>query len=920
MHSLQYQRGLSSSYLNSKENHFKKLLTKQENETNLIFNEFFNITNKLGNNFLSTLNKDMVKDIKSDVKTLKILQEDIQNLKISSKNSFNFFTHLNSDLLEIIKRTKLYSIDDDTYNDIQVFKLLILFREFAGQERALVAMLNEKDFKDEDMRLFYNITKMQVTELNEIKYALQNSIFMTNFKNIASQSNTEYIKNIRKNIKNHLKKKIDLKRWINTTTKRIDSYYNLEKLLFKSIFNNLQMETKKIKSSLYLQIIFTIITILLLLFGAYFISRNIQNSLKNLNNGINDFFDFLNFKSKESKKIKINSSDEIFEMAEKINKQIILLESNLRNDKDFIEEITQISLLMKDGDFSQRLYFEPTNPNLLELKEVFNQLVMLISDKVKEQTKEVELINASLSDKVYLQTLELENKVKDITHARDAAIAAKKSKDDFLANMSHEIRTPLNAILGFVTILKKRVKESKNVSYLNIIDTSGNSLLSIINDILDFSKIQSGKFTITPKEINPMEELSNVAMLFASKVYEKHLIFAVYIDPNIAKEILVDEVRVKQIFSNLLSNAIKFTPRDGMIKVDILIDNQELTISVCDSGIGIAEENIAKVFSAFEQADGSTTRKYGGTGLGLSISSKLAQLMDGNISLSSKEGLGSTFTLNVPVKIVDDSKNEFFDLTKIQKYNFAILNSSKENKIFIRLIKKYLLSLNITKIVELGEYTTDGYDILFFVPDDEYNEDIVNAKIPAIAMLRTNQVKLAEIEHITPLYAPFSSSSIIQAIDDITIENIQEFDNKNISHEENNINTNEEILFNGNILVAEDNKTNQMLIKLILMDYELDFKIANDGVEAVKMFKKEKFDLVLMDENMPNLNGLEAMTQIKEYEVENNLIKTPIVALTANALLSDVEKFLSAGMDGFVAKPIDTKLLETELSKYLKRV
>ena len=924
LHELQYQRGLSSSYLNSKEKHFKELLKKQEPKTKKALKEFFSISYELDNKFLSILNKSMISDIKGDHLSLEYLQKDILDLKISAKDSFKFFTHLNSDLIEIVKKTKLYSQDDKIYNEIQVLKLLILFREFAGQERALVAMLNNENFSHDDMRLFYSVTTAQINQINEINQSLQKNLLKDNFELLLDD---KYINNVRKIIKNNLKEKIDLDEWITISTQRIDNYYKFEKLLYKSVYSYLSKETTKIENFLLFQILLTIATMFILLLGAYLIAKNIQTSLDKLSHGINDFFDFLNFKTKKAKIINLNSNDELNEMAEKINKQIKLLELSLDNDKDFINEITQISILMKNGDFSEKPYFEPTNPYLIDLKIVFNELITLISDKVKEQTKEVELINSRLSDEVYFKTLELERKVQDITRARDIAVQAEKSKDDFLANMSHEIRTPLNAILGFVTILKKRIKNPKNTSYLNIIDTSGNSLLAIINDILDFSKIQSGKFTITPNEINPIEELSNTTILFASKAYEKHLIYAVYIDPKLPQTIYVDDVRVKQILSNLLSNAIKFTPSDGMIKVRILIEDEKLIISVQDSGIGIAKENLTKVFSAFEQADGTTTRKYGGTGSGLSISAKLAKLMDGELKLVSTEGKGSTFTLKLPVKITNSSPKEFFDLNKVQKYRFAILNTTEDSIIFTRVIKKYLNDLNITDVVELSEYTSHGYDILFFVPDDNYNEEVVDAKIPAIAMLRSNQIKLAPLEHITALYAPFAPTSVIQAIDDITIENIQEFsENDNTKEIEENQNksdendTEDEVLFSGKVLIAEDNKTNQMLIKLILMDYELDFDIANDGIEAVKMYKDNKYDLILMDENMPNLNGLGAMAQIKEYEKENSLEKTPIIALTANALVSDIDKFLSAGMDGFVAKPIDTKLLEAELSKYLTRV
>jgi len=918
IHQLQYQRGLSSSLLNTKNNYFKNLLQKQQVKTELAFNNFFKIFNTLDTDFLSSSNKKMLEDIKLDKLGLKKIEIGILNLEIPMSESFNYFTHLNADLLAIVTHITLYSTDKKTYNEIQTLKQLIAFKEFAGQERALVTILNSEKLSDENMRLFYHLVDAQKIGLNEIIYDIKNTNLSEDFQKLIKKiaANDKYIEKTRLQIKTNPEATINIKKWIESTTQKINNFYIFENLIFENIHLELQEQTKKIKNYIIFQILLTILTISILFMGAYLFANNIKKSLSSLNLGINNFFDFLNFKIEESPLITVHSNDDINNMSKMINKQIKLLNLRLENDKDFINEVTQITMLMKDGDFSEKPYFEPSNPNLLELKSVFNELTTLITDKIKEQTKELEIINSTLEEEVHYQNLELEQQLIDVTTSRDEAIAAEKAKDNFLASMSHEIRTPLNAILGFVTILKKRITEPKDVSYLNIIDTSGSSLLSIINDILDFSKIKSGKFSIVPNEMNPIEEFSNTTMLFASKAYEKHLIYVVYIDPTIAQCIKVDDVRVNQILSNLLSNAIKFTPRDGMVKVRVIIQDNTLVISVQDSGIGIAKENIDKVFSAFEQADSTTTRKYGGTGLGLSISAKLAQLMNGKLSLISTEGKGSTFTLSIPIEIINPKAREFFNLEKIQKYKFAILNNSNHSEIFARVIKKYLSDLHITNVVELTEYTKDGYDILFFVPYDEYNEEIIDAKIPAIAMLRSNLIKLADIPHITSLYAPFAPLNLIQAIDDITIEKIQEINQEDIKTED----LGEEILFSGNVLVAEDNKTNQMLIKLILMDYELDFKIANDGVEAVEMFKEGSYDLVLMDENMPNLNGLGAMEKIKEYEKENNLEKTPIIALTANALKSDIEKFLSAGMDGFVAKPIDTAILESELSRFLKRV
>jgi len=483
--------------------------------------------------------------------------------------------------------------------------------------------------------------------------------------------------------------------------------------------------------------------------------------------------------------------------------------------------------------------------------------------------------------------------------------------------MSHEIRTPLNAILGFVTILKKRTTEEKSLNYLNIIDNSGKSLLTIINDILDFSKIQSGKFTITPYKIEPVEEFSNACSLFASKAYEKHLIYAVYIDPNLPQTIEVDAVRVKQILSNILSNSIKFTPDDGEIKVKITIEDSQLIISVQDSGIGISQENISKIFSAFEQADGSTTRKYGGTGLGLSISSQLASLMNGELSVNSELTVGSVFTLKVPVNIINNSNKKLINSDKIASYSFAILNNCQSCSSQAKLIKKYLIDFGAKDILELEEFNSKDnakYDILFFIPDDCYNEDIVNSKKEAIAMLRSNSIKLANLPYIQPLYAPFTPKTITQAINDTNLQDLNLIKSQKI---ESDI---EEPKYSGSILIAEDNKTNQMLISLLMEDYGIEYKIANDGLEVVEMFKEANYDLVLMDENMPELNGIAAMKRIREYEQNSSLLLTPIVALTASVLEADIDNFLKEGMDGFVGKPIDTKKLEVVLNKYLKRI
>ncbi|MEA3228966.1 MAG: ATP-binding protein [Campylobacterota bacterium] len=492
---------------------------------------------------------------------------------------------------------------------------------------------------------------------------------------------------------------------------------------------------------------------------------------------------------------------------------------------------------------------------------------------------------------------------------KDIAETSVKSKDEFLANMSHEIRTPMNAILGFVSVLKKQSKDEKSLKYLNIIDESGKSLLTIINDILDFAKIQSGQFYIDRQPTQVIAEFSNTILLFASKVYEKHLIYVTYIDPKIPSIIALDSNRVKQVFYNILSNAIKFTPNYGKINVLITFEKNDLVISVEDSGIGIAKEKQSKIFSAFEQADISTTRKFGGTGLGLSISASLVELMDGSLSVESVEGEGSTFHLRLPTEIIDAKATKLIDSKKISNLTFALLNSCEECKENMELIKKYLYAFGVKNIIELDSFQKDSYDVLFFIPDDEYNEDIINSKILSIAMLRTDFFKIIDSQYIKPLNAPFVPKSIIEALTDLGIENIKIEDR--VDKDENSVQ------FKGTILVVEDNLTNQALISVLLDDYGLNYKIANDGLEAVAIFQKESFDLILMDENMPNLNGVESSLEIKKYEEKHSLTRTPVIAFTASVLDRDRDKFLVAGFDGFLAKPVDVKALERVLDRYL---
>ena len=902
IHDIQLERGYASSYFAQNnqhyfQNHFEKQIIKSDAQVNL-FNK-----NRFKN--LTPISAEFLRSSQTAMNQLKTVRKQIKDKNILADESFIFYTNLITSLTEFVASFGIESDNEQTLSYILALPKLSSLQEMAGQERAFVTQLLDKnDILEKDRYEIRTSIKNQKKMSKYIGIILENTPYADTLQSI----NHEYVS---QRLHRWL---MTPQEWFASSTQKIDKITALQEKIMQDITDNMKSEAQTTEMILFIEIFGAFLLLLLVLFANRYVTHQITNSIQALELGIQDFFKFLNFEAEVPKPISTQSNDEIEIMAQKINAEMIKIEEGFEEDLDFITETTEIVKMMQEGDFSERPVYDPNNPNLKELKEVFYDLMDLIALKIKEQTQSLERLNSSLEDKVYHQTMELQNQVEVVTKARDEALQIQVMKDEFLANMSHEIRTPLNGILGFVAILKKQIKDEKHLHYISIIDESGKSLLTIINDILDFSKIQSGKFTIDKHPSNSVEIFSSVAMLFASKANEKYLTYAVYIDPKLPQSINLDSTRVKQILSNLLSNAIKFTPLYGEVKVSVTTRNNKLILAVKDSGIGISKENQEKVFSAFTQADGSTTRNYGGTGLGLSISSNLAQLMHGTLTLESTLGKGSTFTLSLPMEVLEKEPLEYLN-GDFSKVRVAILNDCIECSSMMKLIKKYLSDFGIISITEIETYQKDGYDLLFFAPDEEYNIDIIANKVPAVALLKGDQFKLADIEHIKYINAPFVPKAIVKVLHDIDLNQASaSFIEEEIAQEE------EEVEFEGTILVAEDNKTNQMLIKLILMDYGIDFKIADDGVEAFEFYKKGQYDMVLMDENMPNLNGIEAMHKIKEYEKENNLKVTPIIALTASALDTDKERFLNEGMDGFVAKPIENKMLVLEFDKYLQRV
>ena len=492
--------------------------------------------------------------------------------------------------------------------------------------------------------------------------------------------------------------------------------------------------------------------------------------------------------------------------------------------------------------------------------------------------------------------------------ARQEALQASQAKEYFLSNMSHEIRTPLNAILGFVNLLMDDELSAKHRNYLNIILNSGENLLSIINDILDFSKLRSGEFTIEPKLFSLHEELSHTMELFVASANSKDITITSFIDPRIPKELFGDVLRIKQIVSNFLSNAIKFTPVGGVIKVEASCQDKQLKISVSDNGVGINEDDLQNIFVAFTQAQSSENNTKEGTGLGLCISHQLAELMHGAVHVNSTVGEGSTFWLELPVEVRNEECQLFNDVHEFQKLKLAVYAEESvldfRHYSFMKYAELFSMDISVVDTLE------SDFDICVFVHEScsaKSKRDIIASGKKYIALMSKEYDTYEQYQNIQPMCFPLYCAKIYRVFDELLHPETLLTQDRKITNR-----------FKGHLLVAEDNEANQELIKIILQKYGLTYDLASNGKEALALYKKNKYDLILMDEQMPVMNGTEAVSKIIDYEEKNGLKHTPISALTANVVKGSKERGLLNGFDAFLGKPLVLKELERLFVTYLK--